>query len=134
MRLAFGFDNGLAAGAVQHERHREDCRQRIALLPSRWTDIESAGGCAPCQINNAGDGLGLDAGPVVGDDDLAALGRDDDLDHRRDAELLGNVDAVVDQLFDDDKRPVFDGVPGQRNQLPFGAEFGEAACAERLAG
>ena len=58
-------------------------------------------------------------------------GRDRDLDDRRDLGFLASVDAVIDQLFDDDARPLVGLVPGLSDQLLLGAEFHQARGGER---
>ena len=81
--------------------------------------------------------VGRNAGTVVLDDDARRLpalaGRDRDLDDRRDLGFLAGVDRVVDQLLDDDARPLVGLVPGLRDQLLLGAEFHQPRRGERYA-
>ena len=52
---------------------------------------------------------------------------DDDADHRRDAGLLAGIERVVDQLLQDDERPVVRLVTGLGDEL-----FGEQNSSLRL--
>ena len=74
-----------------------------------------------------------DAGAVVGDGDLAGLGRDRDCNLRRDLGLLGDIEPVVDQLLHGDERPALGPVTGLNDQLALAAEVEQAAGGEDLA-
>ena len=128
-----GLDHRLAGAAVEHERHRDDRLQRVALRAAGRRHVGFPRRHSDRVVEEAVDGLGRDAGAVVFDDDLAGLARYRNRDLRRDAGLLGTVDPVVDQLLDDDERPVLDPVAGLRDQLALGAEFEQPRCAECFA-
>ena len=49
---------------------------------------------------------------------------------RRDFGFLASVDAVIDQLFGDDPRPLVGLVPGLGDQLLLGAEFHQPRSGE----
>ena len=133
VRDAAGLDHRLAHAAVEHERHGEDRLQGVALLPPARADIGRARTGAGRKVEKAVDGLGRDAGAVVGDGDLAGLGRDRDCNLRRDLGLLGDVEPVVDQLLHGDERPALGPVTGLNDQLPLAAEVEQAGGGENLA-
>jgi hypothetical protein len=131
LREPASLDHRHADIAVECERHRDDRLWGIALRTSGRADVGSSGR-DPDGVHNIVDSLRRDAGAVVGDDDLATLNRNLDRDRRRDVMFLGDVRRVIDELFEDDQRPVADRVAGLRDQLPFWAELEKPACGERL--
>ena len=62
---------------------------------------------------------------IVADDDAGV--RDDDLNNRSNAGLLGGIEAVVNELFQDDERPIVGVMAGLVDELLFRAELGQAA-------
>jgi hypothetical protein len=133
VRDAAGLDHRLAHTAVEHEWHGEDRLQGVALLPPARADISRARTGAGRKVEKAVDGLGGDAGAIVGDGDLARLGRDRDCNLRRDLGFLGDIEPVVDQLFHGNKRPALGPVTGLNDQLALAAEVEQAAGGENLA-
>jgi hypothetical protein len=67
-------------------------------------------------------------GPLFVNDDRARLYGD--RDHGDDPGLLGGVERIVEQLFEDDARPILDRVPGLIDQLPDRAELHQPRDAE----
>jgi hypothetical protein len=76
-------------------------------------------------IEHTLDRFGRQSRTVVGDDDLATLGRYFDADLRRDPGFFRRVQRVIDQFLEDDQRPVLDVVTGLRDQLFPAAELCE---------
>ena len=67
-------DPGLAlALAAEHVGHRQDGLQRIALASTRRADVRLARRNSDVVVDDAGDGLGRNAGTVVLDDDARRL-------------------------------------------------------------
>ena len=52
------------------------------------------------------------------------------IDHRRDLGLLAGVESVVQQLLQDDERPVLDRVPGLPDEFLLSTELHEARNPE----
>src|SRR5262245_3293143 len=96
--------------ATEHEGHRQYPLERVALASTSPADVRFARRDPDVVINDGADGLGRNPGTVVLDDDTRRFfgfaGPDRDLNYWRDVSLLAGVDAVVDQLFDDDARPL----------------------------
>ena len=111
--------------AAQRERHRDDRLERVALPAAVRRHVRLAARRPGREVEDRGDRLGRDAGPVVAHPDLAAC--DSDPDHRRDAGFLAGIERVVDQLLYDDQRPVVGLVAGLCDQL-----FGEQNSSNRL--
>ena len=78
----------------------------------------------PCVVDQALDDGGRDAGPRVLNRDQLLV--DGDYDDRRFTLFLGGVDGVVDNLLEDDRRPVLERVPDLFGQLGSRGELGEA--------
>ena len=118
--------------AVQGERHGQDGLQRVALGAAVRRHIRLAARDPAREVEDVGDGLrpgcrGRCRPPG------SCRGSTVHLDLRRDAGLLAGVERVVDQLLEDDQRPVVRLVPGLRHQLLATAELEQPAGAERRA-
>ena len=133
MRVAIRIDADAPDISGEAERHGADRFQRVALRAPGRAAVRLARRCPDRVIEHGADGFRRQAGAVVADRDLAGRGRYLDHDFRRDAGLLAGVDRVVDQLLQDDERPVIGLVAGLRRQLLDGAEFEQPGGAERLA-
>jgi hypothetical protein len=124
-------DPDAARLAVQNERHGEDGLEGIALRAAGRADVGLAARRAGREVQDARDRLPRDAGAVVGHCNAGAGELDPNLG--RGARLLGGVDRVVDQLFDDHQGPGVRLMPGLCHQLLAAAELEEPARAERRA-
>src|SRR5436190_3616470 len=60
-------DRRLAAVAINDERHRDDARQRVALLAPAWAAVGLPARHPDSVIENVLHGLGRKAGSIVGD-------------------------------------------------------------------
>ena len=125
---AAGVDLDPAALAVEDERHRHQRLQRVALRAAVGRDVRLAGTDADAEVENVLDHLRRQPGAVVGDGDPVLVDADGDL--RRGPGFLAGVEPVVDQLLEDDERPVLGLVPGLRDQLLAAAEIEQPAGAE----
>ena len=91
-RLGFSFST-----SKQHVRHHDDGLKSIALSAASGCDVSFTAGNPDREVEQAGNGIGGDAGAVVGDGDAALVlrGADREADVGRSANLLGDINGVV---------------------------------------
>jgi hypothetical protein len=131
MRDAMALDNGLAALAVERKRHRQDGLERIALRAPCRRNISLARRNARGEIENVSYRLRCQAGTIVGYSN--PILRNDDFDNGRNSSLLSGVEGIVDQLLQDNKRPIIDGMAGLIDKLFLRAKFRKPRCFEDAA-
>jgi hypothetical protein len=131
MRDAMALDNGLAALAVERKRHRQDGLERIALRAPCRRNISLAGRNPRGEIENVSNRLRRQAGTIVGNSN--PILRNNDFDNGRNSSLLSGVEGIVDQLLQDNKRPVPGSMAGLIDKLFLRAKFRKPRCFEDAA-
>jgi hypothetical protein len=112
---ALGFNLDLARLAIEHERHRHDGLQRIALGPSVRGDVCLSRGHPDRKVEHPVDGVGGQARPVVGDLDGVRPDRHADLG--RYAGVLAGIQCIIDELLEHDQGPDSGLMPGLGHEL-----------------
>jgi hypothetical protein len=119
-------------GAIEDVAHREDGLERIALRAPGRRDISFAAGNADGVVEDRCDRLGLDARAVILDLNRSRFNGDRNLGG--DLGFLASVEGVIDQLFENDERPLVVAVARLVLQLPQRAELHEPRDLEGHAG
>jgi hypothetical protein len=122
---AVRFDLDRAGLAVQDEWHRHQRLDGVTLRAAAGRDVGFTRTDTDAEIEDVADDVGRQAGAVVGDGDSRLVDTDGDLRHG--AGFLAGVERVVDQLLQDDQRPVTGLVTGLRDQLLATAEIEQPA-------
>jgi hypothetical protein len=125
---AAGLDHSLAPTAVEGEWHGEQRLQGIALSATRRPHVSLAAGGLGAVVEQTGDGLGSNAGAVVGNGDRAL--RHCDVDLRCDARFFAGIERVVRQLLRYHRWPIVRPEADQLGKLLGAAEFQEAGGGE----
>src|SRR6516165_3553885 len=99
MPYPLGFDHGGACLTMRSERHGDQGFQRVPLGTPGWTRIGVARADAIQVIKKIPDGLGRDPASIIGNADFASIGRDCDVDLRRDPSFLALIDRLSSNSF-----------------------------------
>src|SRR5262249_12875045 len=83
------------------------------------------------KVEELGDEFRFETAAVIANGDRAVLSADLDVDLRSYARLFGLIQSIVDQLFQNDDRPGFDGLSGLCNELALGTEVQQPRCHKR---
>src|SRR5262245_8906331 len=97
-------DLDLPAFAVAHEGHGEDRLQRVTLGAPRRRDVGFPRARPGREVEDAPNRRGWNPWAVIPDRDSARV--DLNGDHGRYASFLGGIQGVVEQLLEDDERPL----------------------------
>ena len=117
-----------ADARIERIWHADQGFERIALSPARWRDVCLTARYSDRIIEHALDSFRWQAGAIVVDFDAVLIGCN--RDHRSDAGLLASVQRVVDQLFEDNERPVGNLMAGLRDKLFLAEEVQRTTGAE----
>src|SRR5262249_9099809 len=121
----------LAPAAVQGEWHGEDGLEGVTLRAPGRGHVGLSGADPHRVIKDLDDYARRNTGAAVGDRDPVT--GHVDMDAWRRPGFLARVDRVIDQLLQDDQRPLLDTVSRLVDQLLAGAELQKARSRKRLA-
>jgi hypothetical protein len=99
MGLAVRLDDGLTPLTVERKPHGQNAFGRVAHLTARGRHIRLAGRGTRAVVEDPLDRVGRQTRSVVGDDDLAAHGRNFDRNFGCDLGFFAAVERVIDKLF-----------------------------------